>query len=207
MIKKNFSFIFLFILLIIIISNCQESTGGGDAAEYRIFWGEDGSGNIQFYCDDPKFKGFRLYKTTDNIYNTATIEVELTRISGNENKGQGVVFCYQNADNFYAVLIVNNQKYIILKKIIGFYFVIREWTYCADLNPGYNALNTINIDFNHIAHTIDVSFNGQPSLPQVTDFSFTEGKVGFYAGIHSEESFPGIPVDLRFRMNQPEALP
>lgn len=209
MIKKNFLFKLLFIMLLIIIfSSCQEkSTTGSDNVEYTTKWKEDGSGNIQFYCDNPKLKGFKFYKITENIYNTTTIEVELTRVSGNENKGQGIVFCFLDSNNFYSVLILNNQKYAILKKINGNYFLIREWTYCADLNPGYDVVNTILIDFDHTAHTIDISFNGQPALTQATDDSFTEGKVGFYAAVDSQDRLPGIPVDLRFKMNQPEALP
>jgi hypothetical protein len=187
------------------------SCGTPGTRPQTIEWASDGAGFIQYMTEDPNFfktAQFHSYTEAHEAPMT-TVTVAAKKMSGAADMGFGVIFCVQDSDNFYRVMIDTTGMYKIVKKLAGSETVIQEWATSSHLSTGYDVVNTIMI-----THTPPSDFSvylGGSTMADRTfpDSSFTDGDAGFYVAIgdSTAESFPHVPEDVRFQMTAPVTIP
>jgi hypothetical protein len=202
--KKAF---LLSVLLTIVLIGCDDSS---NSEHYTTnLWVEDGEGFIQFTTNDPQYYGYGFYKTYNDPNTPMTvIESTVKRMSGYNHMGYGVVFCYQDIDNFYKVMITVNGSFHFSVKKDGVYTILEDWQAGNGINTGYGVENTIEVTFDG-TDTFTITFNGNATSYEYTDTTFSSGASGFTVSIGSDidESFPSVPVDCRYKQLQPSTQP
>lgn len=183
--------------------------GGSDSdlPVQTIDFKSDGNGFIQYYTNDSSKLDKGIYDTTNtNQTPMKTLETQVKKISGKPRWGYGVIFCFQDTDNFYRLLIHENGRYQIAKKVGGKYLepLIKSWTDSSALYTGYNVVNTIKVTYVP-DYSFNIYFNGTLATTftdnDVTKFS--GGDYGFYVSVGKDENFPNNPVDVRFKQITP----
>ncbi|HEX3044903.1 MAG TPA: hypothetical protein VHY08_09110 [Bacillota bacterium] len=190
----------------------------------------DSEGLYQFYTNNLYFcnKGLWMILGGDtHIYNpmdSYPLDVEIKKESGYVDYGYGIIFCAQyNGDitGCYRLLITTDGYYSLVKMTADGYSVIPDtnnptpqedyfWAQCTALNQGYGVINRVKIvrslDINsQVVFTVYFNDLVTPAFT-FTDDTYPGGYIGFYASVGEayEESFPGTPVDVRFKLNTPD---
>ena len=199
---KYFISAFFVITLIFLVcyDGVSQSTGPWEVS--NINWVSDGNGFVQFSTNDYKRFGSSSIGFADNINVINTWEMECIKTSGAGNLGYGMIFnaSERRNDFFYVILITIEGYYCIMKSVGSISTTIKNWSRSERLNIGYNVINTLKAVRNK--KTITIFINGS----QVFQFKETGGKldgnrIGYFVGIgdESKESFPNVPVNVRFR--------
>ena len=174
-----------------------------------IFWEVDSNGFIQFCTNDPEYYNYYFYVWYEESYQTILdeVEIEVKKVSGYEWGGYGMVFCLQDENSFYVLLIDNTGYYAIYEKNYGSWIEHIEWTYSNKLHKGYDKINTLKVDYNDFQNFFTISFNGS-YVNSFSDYSYNGGYSGCFVEIwgEEEESFPNNPVDIRFKLIQSSAV-
>ncbi len=172
-------------------------------------WQSDGSGFLQFITSNPDYYYNGLWYHLNAAYQAqmSTVTATIKKHSGSQTSGYGIVFCYQDTNNFYNLLVDTRGHFLIREKVAGTYSTIIPWTTSGSLNTGYDITNEISV-VQQSLHTFTVYFNGIQGI-SFSDSHFTGGSAGFYATVHdqTDEYFPGLPVDIRFKMSAPILYP
>ncbi len=176
-----------------------------------IDWAADGTGFIQYSTNDTGFLNMAFVKLYPDTAETpmTTVTVSCKKISGAATTGYGVVFCAQDASNYYRVMIHTNGRYRVMKTIGGVDQLGTDWTDTSYLATGYDAVNQISIT-KASGSNFQISFNGT-QVYTYTDpaASFSGGQAGFfvYIGDGQTEYLAYNPVDVRFQMTAPVVIP
>jgi len=110
------------------------------------------------------------------------LEVEATQESGPNNNGYGILFRFQDRDNYYR-FDVSGEGYFLLSKFYrGEWTTLIPWTPSPALNVG-QATNKLMVEA--LGTRIRV-FANDVELGQVTDDSLSHGNFGFFANTFSE---------------------
>jgi hypothetical protein len=175
-----------------------------------IEWEEDRDGFLQFSSNDSAYYDYAfwdVFDTEEAVMSTVTVQAK--KMSGSIDTGFGMLFCYQDADNYYKVIITANGAYRVSKISGGTYVTLLDWAESTNIETGYGELNTISVT-QSAAGVFDVYVNnlGTP-MNTFADADFTGGEAGFYAAISNadNEHFPDEAVDIRFRMTAPIDVP
>jgi pSer/pThr/pTyr-binding forkhead associated (FHA) protein len=110
------------------------------------------------------------------------VEVEAKLEDGEDSNGYGLLFRFQDRENFYRFDISGDGYYLLSKFVKGEWITIVDWTESPFINKG-KADNLLKVSA--IGPTITVSANGQ-QLTSVQDDSLSHGNFGFFAGTFSE---------------------
>jgi hypothetical protein len=191
---------------------------------------QDTTGFYQFYTNDFYYCNKGLWMIlgggTHSYDPMDSLDAEIKKESGYVDYGYGVIFCAQyNGDitGCYRLLITTDGYYSLVKKIPtadGYTNTVipdtnnpggSSWAQCSALNQGYRVSNRIKIvrgfdDINsQVVFTVYFNDLTTPAFT-FTDDTYTGGHIGFYASVGEawEESFPGTPVDVRFKLNTPD---
>lgn len=182
---------------------------GPDPSYTLIEWLPDGDGFVQYSTNDPHFYNTIHYdpRTEEAQNPVTTVTATVKKVSGSSVDGFGIVFCYQDDNNYCLLLITTEQKYVVWEVVGGTWTAKHSWDDSVYLNTGMGAVNDIGVTQNPIG-TFTVTFNTH----DVTFFSgssFTDGKAGPCVGIgsYSNEHFPDIAEDVRFKMTAPVVYP
>jgi hypothetical protein len=133
-----------------------------------------------------------VYKILVNVANTdiwanpgldfsdTRIEVDATKIAGDDNNDFGVICRYKDTNNFYEFILSSDGYYGIAKVINGDQTLIG-----SDKMPPSDKIKT-GSDTNHlradcVGSTLTIYVNGE-KLAEVTDTDLTGGDVGLFAG-------------------------
>jgi hypothetical protein len=177
-----------------------------------LLWEEDENNWTQVYTIDDSNKGnhYWFIKADSELYTYNEYTIKVKRISGNEDQAYGAVFYYSDTDNFVAIYTTANQHFKVIEYVDGVPTnVLIDWTYRSELNNGYNTENVIDIDCNwnddEGKYKYDIYFNGD--LCAWVTAPASGRRCGFIATIASDESFPGTPADMRFKMTKPVTYP
>jgi hypothetical protein len=200
----------IFILGIVLLAVMFTTLGCGESSlpVQSPIWRDDGTGMgfTQFYTNDPSKYNYDFWMWTSTPQTPMhSVETQVKKISGNQYYYYGVLYCYQDNNNFYCLFITIGQEYCVWKRVGGTFHNVFSWRFSSNLDPGYNTLNKIRIDLSTTnPNTFTVFFNDKLEYTFI-DSSFTYGDSGFYAssGSASEESFPNTPVDVRFKQLYP----
>jgi len=106
------------------------------------------------------------------------VEVDATKIGGPDDNGFGIVFGYQDVDNFYRYEIASDGYYRLGKYVNNEWIEVIPWVETDLVNLGA-ATNTIAVEMG--GGTISLYANGS-LLDSVVDRTFSDGDVGLVAG-------------------------
>ncbi len=202
-------------LAIFLTNSCSQ-----DPDITTIFWELDGDGYIQFSTNDPNYYGYAFFASWDTENQAAPMTSAVTgivkKLSGAPNRGFGMIFCVQDLDNFFYVLITVDGYYDIGERVSGVPSKMVDYTMSGAINTGFGASNTISVTYTTGTNTMAVFINGSPvntfqpntgSNPFIPNW--TGGKAGFIStcGSATEENFPKTASDVRFKFTSPVALP
>lgn len=176
-----------------------------------IKWQKDGKGFIQFYTTDLYQAGIHIQcynpeATLDT--NEKRVETIVKKLFGADNRGYGIAFCYNNGD-YYQVAITTEGDYQISKSVSGNRSAIINWESSSNIITGFNKKNEIEVQWDStndiyavfFNNNLEATFDGNDNVPSL-------GRSGFYVHVSAtEENFPCIPVDVRFKQNRPVAVP
>jgi hypothetical protein len=126
-------------------------------------------------------------------------------MSGNPWGGFGILFCLQDLQNFYGLVIDTEGNYAVFKKWFGTWSTLVDWTYSDKLKTGYGVVNALRVD--RAGSTFTLSFNGTAAA-SFSDTSLCKGSWGPFVEVFSAEyeDFPGSPVDVRFKLRAVSAI-
>ena len=201
-----------FILLVAILTGCGGGSSDPTAAAplQTIQYQLDGNGFVQFYTNDTQWYGYGFWNTYTQTAEAqmSTVTVIVDKQSGASSAGYGLIFCHQDTNNFYRLLIDANGHYSVYSNVAGIYNPIIAWTapQTSVIKSGFGVANVITVTQTS-PHSFAISFNGKQEA-QFADQNFSGGRSGFCAFVsYTYENFPGTPEDVRFKMSAPVAYP
>jgi YVTN family beta-propeller protein len=102
-----------------------------------------------------------------------TVEVDIRSLTTESQHAGGIVFRYQDNDNYYSYFVSNGGYYRIGKKILGKWTYMKNWTYSPYIKTGDN-MNHLKVICT--GTQIEVYINDY-KLAEATDNSLTVGKI------------------------------
>ena len=173
-----------------------------------ITWQPDADGFTQFSTNDTNYIGWGEYHLTGALFNPFhSVEMQAKKLSGYSNNGYGFIFCTQDTNNFYRILITATGYYLISKKVSGSYshYLGGVWTTSGfwpssgNLVTGLGNTNSIKV-ISTGGGNFDVYFNNVLET-SFNDSTFAGGRNGYYTFIGSvnDEGFP-TPMDVRVKL-------
>jgi hypothetical protein len=194
------------LLIIIILTAIFISCENDDIPIETILWEEDGQGFIQFSTNDYNYRGEPIYMNYINSENPMVeVDTIVKKISGFDKQGFGIIFCYQDSDNYYRLMITIKARYQFSKYVGGEKEIIIDWSDGIGLVEGFEVENRIRI-VQETAHNFRFFFNGADN-GLLADTSFDHGDSGFLASVSVYENFPSKPEDCRYKQILPVAIP
>jgi len=117
------------------------------------------------------------------------IEVHAAQEVGPNNNGYGILFRFQDRDNFYRFDISGDGFFLLSKFYNGEWVTLVPWTASSAINVG-QATNLLTVEA--VGSQIRVYAN-DTLLAEVEDVSLTDGNFGFFASTFSE---PNLTVSF-----------
>ncbi len=111
------------------------------------------------------------------------VQVETRREDGDATNSYGLLFRFEDRNNFYRFDISGDGYFLLSKLVDGKWQTLVDWTEAPSLNTELGADNILKVSA--FGPNITVWANGQP-LATVTDDSLTHGNFGFFASTFSE---------------------
>jgi len=131
------------------------------------------------------------------------VEVDATHIDGPTDGMLGLIFRYEDADNFYVFLADAEGYYAVLAYIDGELDRVIDWTEAAALNTGEGAENRLAVLAS--GREIVVLANDE-ELERVHDRTFVEGKIALVAGTNQNGNLEAAFDNFRL-WNKPASAP
>lgn len=206
MLKALFHFL-LTMTLLTLLTGCSLDLTSPETISFV----DDGSGFIRYSTNDRSLRGTR-------VVNDASVEVNyelgltftIKKISGESEAYYGLAACL-TADGYYAILIdINRNHKLYYVDTTGSEEV---WNLLLEgnssrLNSGYDVENEIYVEYSHYISIVGIGtreikelvikFNGAIEY-SITNPQNSGGSYGYVVEIHKAESFPAVPVDVRFK--------
>ena len=201
-------FVICLCLFGLVFAGCSDSGESDLPVKTERF--EFSDGIYQFYTNDSQYYGYGFWNYFLQDVTNNTYEVEGRKISGSIDGGYGMII-RNNADTdaeekFYLILIYTDGFYYYGKydgsQPAGSRWLdpIQDFTESPHINTGLNKINTIKAVKNSDGNfSVTVNGNAMPNFVD-TDNVIPTSRVGFYASVASDESFPNTPVDIRFKL-------
>jgi hypothetical protein len=195
------------------LMSCGQESGPSTSSTsiQTIKWQLDGNGSVQFLTNDAQYYNYNFWDTYTQTYETqmTTVTATVKKLSGSLYSGYGIVFCHQDSNNYYRLLIDAAGQYSVSAIVGGTHSAIIPWTTAPSihLNSGVGVANVISV-IQQSPNNFSVNFNGTQEAI-FSDANFTGGKSGFLASVDVQtgENFPNTPEDIRFRLSLPVAYP
>lgn len=207
--------IFFTALCVLVLSGCPSSSVSqgpvmpdGTVIEQNssLFTEDPVTGVVSFTTNDTRYNGqygYTLWTEGTVDYTPFThLNVTLSKMSGNDTAGYGVVFC-STGDSMLIVLI-NTEKEYLIGELTGTAFTpFNDWQESADLVPGYNQTNILDISRDPGTGTFALTFNaGDPVTFRDDEEPYhTGGKNGYMVVVSPLDDFPNVPVSISFKKN------
>ena len=168
-------------------------------------WEPDGSGYRQFSTNDIEYEGASCwYYTGDSHQDPMTsVITKVKQLSGPNHVGVGVIFCFQDHDNFYLFEITTGGEYGVWKRVDGKWSEIVERSDTGEVYRGLDRVNRLKVMYEETAaDTFTLYVNGT-EIDSFVDPKFSGGFSGYECYVRPGQSFPDIPVDARFQQLVP----
>lgn len=111
------------------------------------------------------------------------IEVDAKLEDGVESDSYGLLFRFQDRDNFYRFDISGDGYYLFSKYVDGQWETLVDWTASNAINPGVGATNVLKVSA--FGPNLTLWANGQ-QLVSLEDDSIDAGNFGFFTGTFSD---------------------
>jgi hypothetical protein len=185
--------------------NPSGGSGAGAPAIETVPWEPDADGFLRFSTNDPEHLGyFFAYPLPFAFTSDYRFEVTLEKSSGGLAPPMGVVFNYTDIDNFYSALIRPNGGWLIHKRSNGVWAeeFLASCNEDCGVNSGLNERNVISVEYADADQEWTLTINGNVVTTFTDPDQLDPGYVGLKTVIGGEEqeSFPDVPVDVRFRV-------
>jgi len=176
-----------------------------------IAWEPDGEGFRQFKTNDIQYcEGAQWYYREDSYASSlSVIETKVKKVSGYENAGMGIVFGFQDHNNFYVFVINVNGEYAVFTRVDSIWSTIIDWPTSDSIIQGYNVVNTLKVTCDDPSDTFSLYINDD-LVDSFTDSNFSDGSTGYECYIgdeYSDEIFPDEAADFRFKQTLPLSDP
>jgi hypothetical protein len=186
-------------------------SGGATATCWISVWAPDGDGYLQFKADNPSAKGGwwnKSFPGDDSLLLSANpVTVSMKKVSGMDIQGFGFLYCFQDDNNFYRILINTKSQFIVQKCQAGSYTTLVPWTASSALQKGFMQVNKVSVA-QPTRDSFVVTFNDDASRQvSYSDPAFSAGRVMLYVTVGLQEDFPSAPEDVRFKIMTPVAYP
>jgi len=168
----------------------------------------DNDGTMQFLTNDPAMYNQYIWRTIPNPNPDPNVyEMRVKRISGNDDYGYGMVFCFDDSENsnasFYRFFITVNGRFTVAKRIGNDWAAAPvSWRDSSFLITGYNVYNTLRVEIaSYEKGAIFRIYINDNLAATFVDFDPLNGnKIGPVVSVNimELEQFPHIPVDVRF---------
>jgi hypothetical protein len=203
--------ILVLLSVLFVFTSCSQP-GQNSIPTTTIQFKPDGNGFVQYKTNDPANYqwGYFCYYSSTYEPRMTTVTANLVKVSGAVNYGYGLIFCWTGNDNFYTVLISCDGWYMVRRKVNGINSTIQDWIQTPNLTQGLGMSNMLSITQSPtVDGSYNIEINGHPTLGFTDQNLINGGQAGFYASIGSstEEHFPEAPVDVRFKLASPIAIP
>jgi hypothetical protein len=172
-----------------------------------IRWEPDGQRFIQFYTNDEENLNYVFWSARNVGQDLAAGAVEITikKLSGDPSWGFGMIFDYQDEENFGRVLITRNGSYQVARKETGNYTYLQNFTSSSAVETAPGTENVIRVSYTN--PNLSVVINGTPVFTGNYGTLLGGTAAGAIAGVSPQELFPEVPVDVRYKMNLPVSYP
>jgi len=140
---------------------------------------------------------------SDEAFADFYVEIDATHIDGPTDGMMGLIFRYEDADNFYVFLADAEGYFAVLSYIDGELDRVIDWTKAAALNTGEGAENRLAVLAS--GREIVVLANDE-ELDRVYDRTFVDGKIALIAGTNEDGDLE-VAFDNFGLWNKPAAAP
>jgi hypothetical protein len=130
------------------------------------------------------------------------LEVDAAQEMGSNNNGYGVLFRFQDRDNFYRFDISGDGFFLLSKFHAGEWVTLVPWTASSAINVG-QAANRLFVEA--VGSQIRVYANND-LLAELEDDTFAKGNFGFFASTFSEPNLTVSFDDIKLWTPKGEAL-
>lgn len=169
-----------------------------------LFEMDTDTGVISFDTNDSKYineYGYTLWTENNEVHSPFTsLNVTLSKISGNSDAGYGIVFC--SYDDTMLVVLINTKKEFVIGELTGNLFtVLQQWSEADSLNSGLNQTNIIDLTLN--TGEFFLTFNAGETIvfSDTNEPYHSYGKDGYLVVISPLDNFPNVPVSVTFKKN------
>jgi hypothetical protein len=175
---------------------------------------DDNDGTLRYLTNDSAIYGLTSRRdianpnsnTYPNVY-----EMRVKKISGYDNSGFGMMFCFNNSDSsnirYYGFFINVLGRFSVSKRTDnGWAPQPVSWRDSPYLNTGFGVYNTLRVERtdNFNGATFRVFINGNLAATFHDDDPINGSRFGPLASVAAMEweQFPHIPVDIRYEYEQ-----
>jgi len=166
----------------------------------------DNDGTAQYLTNNSAMYNRYTWSAIPNP-NPNVYECKVKKISGNDDYGYGMVFCFDDSDSgnisYYRFFINVNGRFAIAKRTDNSWTndPVR-WTTSSFLNTGYGVYNTLRVEKtnNGNSATFRIFINDNLAASFNDNSPLNGNKIGPVVSVNimEMEQFPHIPVDVRF---------
>jgi len=139
-----------------------------------------------------------------------TYEVGCTKVSGNQSMGFGIIFAGKDLSNYLCVLLQLDGNYRVMKvtsKVAGdVNGWVGDWVSNSKIYKGFGMNNIIKIKHtpsNEKPYEVFINNEISASFSFKEDDYNTGKRVGFITVLSSGESFPSVPVSVKYSATIP----
>lgn len=86
-----------------------------------------------------------LYPPSRHVYSDFDLRVEASPVAGPINNGYGVIFRYQNPENFYSFLVSSDGYYRVERWFEGTQRVVSDWALSEAIETGLGVTNEVRV--------------------------------------------------------------
>jgi len=174
-------------------------TGFTDPEIKTIQFQRDENGYIQFFTNDVSLYNYGFTGYSEEIISSGVFELEIVLNSGSEYVGRGMIFGAENEHKWYAILIETRGSYTIIKNINGQLTELAKGS-TNQITRGLGNSNIVKAVRRGRNIEIFINNNRRP-IYTIRNIEFEGDKMGYFVmvGDSEFESFPQIPLDIRFR--------
>jgi hypothetical protein len=125
-----------------------------------------------------KVKNSTFWSTVRHSFRDFSLEVDATEVGGPDENSYGVIFRYQDDDNFYIFEISGDGYYAVTKVVDGEWIELVGWRETTAIKTGRrtNVLRVVCI-----GPEMEFYINGEKQIG-TNDKTFSQGEIGLSAG-------------------------
>lgn len=136
-------------------------------------------------------ESFLFWGLGERTFSDLVLSVKTRVVTPVEDGEIGVICRHWNNENFYAMTVTSDGWFSIWKLVEDEFTMLHDWDYSRDI-PQYGAFT---ITAACVANKLTLAVN-DVVLSQVTDYSFTNGDIGLFAGTWEESGLSVAFDDL-----------